>query len=107
MGKIPEIGHGWYYEFFACPYETSLLVRHFFNMMGFLFLNYMLYDTQFNDVYYELMKWLTVAIFMPIGLQYVLLWIIGEYVGRIYEESKNRPVYVTSKKGNLDENPDA
>lgn len=58
----------------------------------------MLYGTQFNDVYYILMIWLTVAIFMAIGLQYVLLWIVGEYVGRIYEESKNRPVYVTSKK---------
>jgi len=94
-------------NFSLAPMKVAFWLGILFNMMGFLFLNYMLYDTIFKDAHYELIKWLTVAIFMATGLQYVLIWILGEYVGRIYEESKNRPVYVINKKGNLDENPDA
>jgi len=67
-------------------------------MMGFLFLNYMLYGTLFNDVYYELMKWLTVAIFMAIGLQYVLLWIIGEYVGVFMRKARTALFMSQAKK---------
>ncbi len=93
-------------NFSLAPMKLAFWLGILFNIMGFLFLTFMLYDSIFKDVHYELIKWLTVAIFMAIGLQYVLLWILGEYVGRIYEESKNRPVYVISKKGNLDENPD-
>ena len=30
------------------------------------------------------------------------LWMIGEYIARIYDESKDRPQYIIKKKINLD-----
>ena len=35
------------------------------------------------------------------GVQLLSIWIISEYIGRIYDESKNRPQYIIDKKINL------
>ncbi len=35
------------------------------------------------------------------GLQLISVWLISEYIGKIFDESKNRPEYIISKKINL------
>jgi len=32
------------------------------------------------------------------GIQLIFLGIIGEYLSRVYEETKQRPLYIISKK---------
>ena len=41
------------------------------------------------------------------GLQLMGLGIIGEYIGKIYEQSKNRPIYITRRTLGVKENNDA
>lgn len=41
------------------------------------------------------------AVLLIGGFQLVMLGIVGEYIGRIYEETKRRPYYVISDKVNL------
>ena len=42
----------------------------------------------------------TVTLFS--GVQLLSLWIISEYIGRIYEETKQRPQYIIDKKINIE-----
>lgn len=44
---------------------------------------------------------LMVAITFLAGIQLIYLWIISEYIGRIYDEAKGRPQYIINKKINI------
>jgi glycosyltransferase involved in cell wall biosynthesis len=46
---------------------------------------------------------LMVAITFFSGVQLLSLGVLGEYIGRIYDESKNRPLYIIKEKINFDE----
>ncbi len=43
-----------------------------------------------------------VAITFFAGVQLLSLWIMSEYIGRIYDETKQRPQYIIDKKINID-----
>jgi dolichol-phosphate mannosyltransferase len=51
---------------------------------------------------YPLFKWLTVILFGFMGVQFIFLWIVGEYVGRTYNDVRGRPLYVVDQRVNLD-----
>jgi dolichol-phosphate mannosyltransferase len=69
---------------------------------GLFFLIYFIFDIVVNHVEYPLYKWISVVSLIFIGFLFILIWILGEYIGKIYEETKDRPLYVIRFKGNLD-----
>ena len=49
--------------------------------------------------------WTSIMITMTFlgGIILISLWMMGEYISRIYDESKNRPQFIIKKKINIDE----
>ncbi len=52
---------------------------------------------------YPIWVYLIVILFIFSGFQFIILWIIGEYIGRIYDEEKSRPPYIIKDKLNIKE----
>ena len=44
-----------------------------------------------------------VAITLFSGVQLLSIWVMSEYIARIYDETKNRPQYIVDKKINIDD----
>lgn len=44
-----------------------------------------------------------VAVTLFSGVQLLSIWVISEYIARIYDETKNRPQYIIDKKINIEE----
>lgn len=85
-------------SFSFSPLRTALWVGVVSIVSSGGFLAYMLYDHLYLHVPYPLFKWLTVIVFGFVGAQFILVWILGEYVGRIYNEVRHRPLYVIDEE---------
>ncbi len=48
------------------------------------------------------LTWTIILLTFLSGIQLLSLGIMGEYIGRIYDESKHRPLYIIEKKENLE-----
>ena len=68
------------------------------SIMAILYGLFIVMDTLFFGK--DLAGWptLAVGIMFSAGLQLICLGVIGEYIGRIYDEVKQRPLYIVDKK---------
>ena len=100
-----------YYPLFLLPLWVSFywqrgLMRFSIGVLSMLlsgvFLAYMVIDKLLHpQIEYPLFKWLTVVLLGFVGAQFIFLWILGEYIGRIYNDVRKRPLYVVAEEINL------
>lgn len=57
----------------------------------------------FTDMWVSGWAFLVVAIFFMGGIQLLFLGVFGEYLSRVYQESKGRPLYLVAEKHGFDE----
>lgn len=83
------------------PLKLAAYVGLFVITTGCMMFTYISLDTLLLHTYYPLFKWLTTIIYIFMGVQFLLLWLIGEYIGRIHEQQKNRPLYIVDETVNI------
>lgn len=66
--------------------------------------SYILYYWFKNTIHNPLFKLSIIGIYMFIGILCLLLWIIGEYVARMHEQLKGRPLYIIANTCNITRN---
>jgi polyisoprenyl-phosphate glycosyltransferase len=89
-------------SFSMFPLKVAAYVGLIIIFSGCGMLAYIAFDTLVFNVSYPLFKWLITGIYMFMGVQFLLLWLLGEYIGRIYDQQKGRPLYIVSDTLNQD-----
>lgn len=101
FAKLFKLGMDGLLNFSMLPFKLGLLIGIISIFTGAGIMIFMIVDILVNNVYYHLYKFLVDVIFIFMGFLFILVWIIGEYVGRLIKETKGRPVYVVGNKINL------
>ena len=96
LKKIFKLGMDGVMNFSFLPLKMGLFLGIASILAGLVFLTYMITDTLSSGIFglYPLYKWLSVGFLMMFGLLFILIWILGEFIGRIYNETKKRPLYI-------------
>ncbi|ADO54362.1 glycosyltransferase [Paenibacillus jamilae] len=90
------------------PLKLAGYIGALLSMSGFLYLMYVLFLNFFTDSY--VMKGWSSMISISLifdGVILIILGIMGEYIGRIYDETKARPLYIVRERlgGQYDNGP--
>ena len=96
--KLIKLGFDGLTSFSLFPLEIAAYVGIFVLGTGTFMLGYIVKDVVIKGAHYPLFKWLSVVVYMCMGLQFLLLWLLGTYAGRFYSKQKQRPVYIIEKE---------
>lgn len=83
--------------FSSTPLYFSALFGIVISMMGCLYIGHTLYKWMFTDDVLPGYTTLVAAIMLLGGIQLISLGLVGSYIGRIYDEVKNRPLYLVQR----------
>jgi dolichol-phosphate mannosyltransferase len=88
-------------SFSSLPLQAATLLGFFFSMAAFLGLP-LVVVARVAGIYSTGVPTVLFVVLLLGGIQLITVGIIGEYVGRIYDEVKRRPLYVVRESRNLE-----
>lgn len=88
-------------NFSTFPLKLGAIIGFFLIILSSIFFLYVSYDFFIHGTDYPLYKWINIVLLWFMGLQFIFMWILGEYIGRIYNETRERPLYIVSEKINF------
>ncbi len=91
------------FSFSNTPLRIASYIGFYIILLGMIGAILMLYLRLFTKYNVPGITAVILTIIIMSGVQIMMLGIIGEYVGRIFEESKNRPLYIIRETINLDD----
>jgi len=83
------------------PLQFATLLGFAFSALAFLAIP-LTVVARYTNIYERGVPTTIVIVLLLGGIQLICVGIIGEYVGRIYDEVKHRPLYVVREKANLE-----
>lgn len=86
--------------FSTFPLKIAGYAGVFVILTGMIMFSYITFDALLRHVHYPLFKWLVTIIYIFMGILFVLVWLLGEYIGRIYEQLRGRPLYIIADETN-------
>lgn len=94
------------FSFSYLPLRISMYLGFIISSLGMLYAIFIFFRSLAGN-FRDLEGWPTVVVSVLVlgGVQLVMLGIIGEYLGRVYEELKGRPQYVVDELVGFDETP--
>jgi glycosyltransferase involved in cell wall biosynthesis len=88
-------------SFSHAPLQAATLLGFVFSALAFLAIPLAI-AARYADIYSRGVPSTIVIILLLGGIQLITVGIIGEYVGRIYDEVKHRPLYVVRERVNVE-----
>ena len=104
INKMIEFATNAIFSFSRKPLKLAIKLGLFLIIVGSGFGLYMLYLKLFTNIPVAGITSIILLITYFSGFQIILIGIIGDYIGRIFDEVKSRPLYVIDEKINFDEN---
>ena len=103
LRKMIKFAYDGITSFSVFPLKIALNIGFFSILIALFLVFYAIYQYLFFPTV-TIPGWtsILVAVVFFGGVQLFTIGIIGEYVGRIFEESKNRPLYIISEKINFE-----
>ncbi|WP_028548740.1 glycosyltransferase family 2 protein [Paenibacillus sp. UNC451MF] len=79
------------------PLKLASYLGFILSISGFIYMLYVLYAKLFTDA--AIPGWTSITIIQLFfnGFILIMLGVVGEYIGRIYDETKGRPLYIVRK----------
>jgi glycosyltransferase involved in cell wall biosynthesis len=98
LKKMLKFASDGIFSFTYKPLKLATYIGFLLSASGFLYLLYVLYQRLFTSSTQT--GWASIIAVNLVfnGIILVILGIIGEYIGRIYEEVKGRPLYIVREK---------
>ncbi len=97
MLRLVKLATDGIFAFSIVPIRAAALAGAFVMLLSFAYVLYALYAKLFQHVSPQGFTGLLVAVTFLSGIVLFFLGVIGEYVGRIYEETKGRPQYIIGR----------
>ena len=89
-------------SFSLIPLRISMLIGFLAVVIALTMLITMLTLTIFSLRSFPIWVYLIVVLFMFGGMNFICIWLLGEYIGRIYIEQRHRPLYIIKEEVNFD-----
>ncbi len=83
------------------PLQLATLIGFFISVIAFIAIP-LTVIARYSDVFVPGISTTLIIVLLLGGIQLMTLGVIGEYVGRIYDEVKRRPLYVVRETTNVD-----